>query len=310
MFLRSILVILCFWGSVLDAKLTSSQKSSFEKRKYVIGLHSPGTGLFALFLTVLNHLQWCEKNKKVPVVYWDTSCLYHIPKGYNGSLNVWEYYFEPLSLLSYKSGDTVYKTFFGGPDGSEGTTTGFSLPFSCLDAVKKKLEIHKLVQKYIKIKHPIKKKIDRFFKENIAGKKTIGIHVRGTDKFRETTIVPLSLILQEANKYQGYQFLVATDEEAILEQAKKVLKGKVIYYPAERSKDGKPLHFKQDKNNALRGEEVLIEVQLLARCDKVIHTCSNVSFAVHLFNPYLESILFHPSKEKYLIKGDQYKKLP
>jgi hypothetical protein len=36
----------------------------------------------------------------------------------------------------------------------------------------------------------------------------------------------------------------------------------------------------------------LIEVLLLSKCDLFLHTCSNVSSAVLLFNPELKHLLF------------------
>lgn len=114
--------------------------------------------------------------------------------------------------------------------------------------------------------------------------------MRGTDKWKETRPVDPEIILAEANKYAdlGYQFLVASDENKLLEMAKSTLRSKAIFYDAKRSDDDKPVY---RYSNAKMGEEVLIEAQLLARCDKFIHTKSNVSTAVLFFNPNLENTL-------------------
>jgi hypothetical protein len=266
--------------------------SSSRAEKHVIGCSS-SAGFFSSFFAVLNHIRWCEKNNKVPVVYWDSHSNYFQPRGYKGKINVWEYYFHPVSDACYEKEDTVWRNYFA-PDGS-----GIECrAFNGLDMLEHKGWASEVIQKYIKINEQSKKKIDSFYQKYMQGKKTIGIHLRGTDKVKETLPVPATVILEAANKYQGYQFLVTTDEMKLLHLAKNVLKGKVIYYPCFRSRDGKPLHFGKHENKAILGEDVLIEVQLLARCDKILHTGSNVAVAALFFNPTIKHTLFFTQIKK------------
>ena len=133
---------------------------------------------------------WCERNNKIPVVHWDQQSLYFQPQGYNGSYNVWEYFFEPLSGLNYQPGNTVHRNYFA-PDGS-----GIEYrSFNGLDMIAYKYWAHDLINKYIKIKPSIKAKIDHFYNRYMVGKKTIGIHLRGTDKQAEVKQVPVSRII-------------------------------------------------------------------------------------------------------------------
>lgn len=114
-----------------------------------------------------------------------------------------------------------------------------------------------MIDKYIKVKPAIIQQVDSFYKSSMQGKKTIGIH---------------------------------------LEQAKRTLKKPVIYYNSHRSTNGQVIHSWKNRHNykAKAGEEVLIEVLLLACCDKFMHACSNVSAAVLAFNPDLEHRAFLP----------------
>lgn len=57
-------------------------------------------GFFAEFLWVLNHIEYCLNNNKIPAVYWGKECAYYSEQGYNGNTNCWEYYFEPLAHFS------------------------------------------------------------------------------------------------------------------------------------------------------------------------------------------------------------------
>jgi hypothetical protein len=253
--------------------------------KHVIGCCS--NGFFSIFFGVLNHIAWCEKNNKAPVVYWGPDCLYYQPQGYNGSTNAWEYYFEPVSSATYIPGEFASPMYFA-PDNScmEFRVMGGLSLFNYIE------HANRLIKKYIRIKPAIWAKAKTFFDAHMAGKATIGIHLRGTDKARECPQLDPLVLLNAANRYKNCQFFVATDEEHLLEQAKKMLKGPVIYYNSARSRNGKPVHIENTTEQALRGEEVLIEVLLLSHCYRFIHTASNVSAAVYFFNPQLHGTLF------------------
>jgi hypothetical protein len=271
--------------------------------KHVIGSFGKTTGMFALFFSVLNHVAWCKKHNKVPVVYWDERCTYYQKEGYNGASNAWDYYFEPLSQKQWQPGDQVHCTYLA-PDG-----TGIQGKFTCLPIIQDKKAIYALIKKYIRVKPEILKKVQDFKQRFMAGRKTIGIHLRGTDKHTEVPSVPLEKILKKANTYKGYQFFIATDDQRLLEQAKKILKGKVLYYDSFRSVNGAPVHMNHAEGQALRGEEVLIDVLLLGSCHKFLHTCSYVAMAVECMHPDLECVYFHPGGSQYLVKGSTYLKI-
>lgn len=255
--------------------------NTMAQEKFVIGLHNYA-GFFSAFSGVLNNLYWCEKNNKIPVVYWGKSSMYYVPKGFHGATNVWEYYFEPVSNLKYK-GESVHNS-------------PWNLAGEYLNFLKPTLEERKigrrLIDKYIKLKKRVADKVDVFYQKYMRNKKTIGIHLRGTDKPTETHLISPDVLIDAAIKYKGYQFLIATDEVKLLKIAQKKLKGKIIYYDCYRSYSGKPLHH-LSPDKAQSGEDVLVEALLLSKCEKIIHTSSNVSIAVLYFNPDIESIYFY-----------------
>ena len=267
-----------------------SKRTVNSENKHVSGSQI-GRGLFALFFGALNHLDWCAKNNKQPVIYWDKSCLYYQPQGYNGSTNVWEYYFEPVSMLSYTHGDIIHYDVLA-PDGS-----GFDYRcFSEKYMIKFKYQAKRIIDKYIKIKSNIQNKIDDFYDHYLKNKKTIGIHLRGTDKEVDVKNIPLEIIFKAAAKYDCDQYLVATDEMRLLEEAKLKLPKPVIFYPCYRSHDGSPIHMgNNNSDKALRGEEALIETVLLSKCNVLIHTCSNMSAAAIFFNPNITNIFLLPT---------------
>ncbi|MGE0206438.1 MAG: hypothetical protein AB7R69_01165 [Candidatus Babeliales bacterium] len=247
------------------------------------------TGLFSNILGVINHLIWCEKQGMDLVVYWkDEPSFYKMSDGYNGSDNIWEYYFYPVSEAHYQLGDELHADYTP-PDG-EAIECLYYLYEKNLSYEYRSF-INSYIQRYIHIKPSILEKMNDFYKKNMEGKATIGIHVRRTDHY-ESPRIPLNAYIQVANSFKDVQFLVATDDQSVLDILKQKLKGNVIYYDAYRSSNNKGLHIwnPQVDNKALMGEQVLIESKLLSLCDCFIHSVSNVSLGALFFNPLLKSI--------------------
>ena len=253
-------------------------------------------GLFSTFFSVLAHLTWCDKNNLTPYVYWGKQSLYYEKDSGQPTENVWEYYFDQLSDLSYSQllqrNDVEIRNSYGSVD-------TFYIPYSAHyeivlnDSFRKSMK--KIIDKYIKVRPCILNTVETFYTEKLSGKTTIGIHIRGTDKFKELPAVSIDRLCSQANEcaktLSNYQFFVATDEEALLTKAKHLLSGPVITYNSYRSVDGRAIHKKQTPYHSkyMLGEEVLIEVLLLSRCNKFVHTRSNVSTAVLFFNPELQN---------------------
>ena len=252
--------------------------------KHVIGVRN--VGFFSNFLAVLGHLTWCEKEKKTPVVYWDSTFPYYQCDHCNSNKNAWERYFSPVSSELYQYGDVIDRNYQA-PDGSFLIWNDFK-PYD----EKTRYYYNRVIKKYINIKEPILKKVQMFYEKNMKGKKTIGMHIRGTDKKNEVKLIPISQFIKLAKTYsKDNQFFIATDEYELLDEIKKTLKGYcIINYDAHRSINKEPIHYKNLSNKIKLGEEILIEMLLLSYCDKFIHGISNVALAVLLFNPFLEHI--------------------
>lgn len=306
-----ILFVSFFYSLSADAKVKE------VKTKWVRGCDR--WGFFTELFWTINHLQFCETEGKIPVILWDNKFAYFSKDGYNGSLNGWEYYFEPVSNLSHQPGDRIYKnltynnftcvwwymqyiknmhlltpeeqkTFVGLPLPGNLAGENFTYPtdFGHPYGQNFRKYVKSLMDKYVRIKDVIKNKIDAFYLSNMKGNHVVGIHLRGNFLFKEVGTVPLEAICNEANKVakENTIFFVATDQKPLLEAAKKLLKGKVIAYEAYRQTTTTS-PFKPGQNTPEMGEDVLIETVLLSCCDHLIHTISNVSTAALYFNPNL-----------------------
>ncbi len=272
--------------SLLFLFLVVSVAPVLSAEKHVIGARR--YGLFSLFFQVLNHIAWCEVANKQPVVYWDQLCLYFEPGESLGAANAWEYYFEPLSTATYVPGDEIHRKYAMPQNGS--------MTFSNKAKLKKNARAvaHRIIQQYIHIKSDVQVIVDDFYTACMRGKFLIGIHLRGTDKCREITPVDPRFLLEAAQGFaerhagKDVAFFVASDEERLVTMARSFLDKPVIVYDAERSVNGKAIH--TEKYNQMRhGLDILVEVLLMARCNVLVHTLSNVSHAALCFNPELES---------------------
>ena len=249
--------------------------------KYVIAHWGGGMGI--CLTSALNHLLHCEEKNLTPVMFWHKS-LYWNEDGFNDiAINEWKYYFEPISNLKYSPGDVI-NSFC--PSG------GY---FFYYDTPQEKRDLaNRLINKYIRPNTIVRSKIEQFYTRYMQGRKTIGIHIRGTDKHIEEKPVAITKIIAEALKYadRDTQFFIATDEQRILDTVFKLLEGKkVINYNCYRSEDGKPLHYRSKPSAGQLGEDVIVEMWLMAKCDLLIHTFSNVSSIPLYINPNLMEIV-------------------
>lgn len=279
---------------VMCLLLATIPQQTIHGEKFVIGSWS--AGFFSDFFVTLNNLMYADRTNKAPVVYWDHHSFFYDPGSYNGLKNAWEYYFEPVSSQSWSEQDNIYRNSIA-PDG-----TNLSFLNPVYSNIQNRQYINAYIQKYIKIKPTLQKKIDAFSTFYFKNTKVIGMHLRGTDKWHEIKPVDPLTILEKANSIakqlaknnESYEFFVATDEQNLLKLAIQKLNKRPLYYPSKRSSNNQPLYFGTSKINhtGILGEEILIEVILLSRCNYFLHTNSNVSLAVCCFNPSIKNYSF------------------
>lgn len=317
------LLIAVSQGLIANDRPAKSRPKIENRMKLVRGCSN--WGFFAEFLWTVNFLDYCIAARKTPVIYWNEHFAYYSPNGYNGSTNCWEYYFEPVSHLQYARTDVLHTEHFYNNHFStiwwyneyinnmdlllpEERNSIKSLPFPISLAGCKEYPVgahlysrefrryvkDKILDPFVRIKQNIQNKIDTFYRENMQGHKVIGIHLRGSFISNEVGQVPPASICDEANLHAGENtiFFIATDQIPLLEEAKKRLKGKVVYYNAYRQETTTSPYLPSQWPPEM-GEDVLVETKLLSMCDFFIHTISNVSTAVLYFNPELPHTMLY-----------------
>ena len=199
--------------------------------------------------------------------------------------NWWEYFFEPIEIKTGKPG------FLGHPSADRqsefaGTT----------ETKLSRARGAELVERYVRVKPHILDKVESFVRENFSESFVVGIHYRGTDKHEEAPRIHYETVLAKVQEVIGAagtnrcMVFLATDEQAFLDFILARFTGKICYCEAFRSVDGRPIDVRND-NNYRKGEEAVMDCLVLARCDYLIRTASNLSLFSTLFNPGMPTIL-------------------
>ena len=280
------------------------------KEKFVIG--SRPFGLFSNFFGALANIEYASRHSMDPVIYWGKKCTYWNEQGHNGVFdNAWEYYFYQPSDQKYLPGDSIYDRY----ETPEGESILFlhnaNAPshFAGEYTQEYRTYINNMIKRNINIKEVILKKAQDFL-NTMRDFEIIAIHIRRTDKGSETQFIPTREYLAQAKELKNasqnpadVKFFIATDDQKTLDECISYLgKDQVFYYDSIRVTGGYvSINYTPHINQALAGEQVLIEALIMSQCSKFIYNYSNVAFAVLFFNPTIESYLMAKNRKKSLL---------
>lgn len=151
--------------------------------------------------------------------------------------------------------------------------------------------INFLIYKYLKINENIKNKINLNLK-NFKDKKVLGVHIRQTDLYRShidnKLDKPLKIqdyLKEIENNISNYDMLyLMSDNYQSIEIVKNYFKDFPIYFIKDIIRSNNSLDnpiFRNNNNKSTDkyklGEDIIIETELLSKCDKIIITNSNIS---------------------------------
>ena len=175
--------------------------------------------------------------------------------------------------------------------------------------------IHKIMNKYIRIKDHITQQVNDFYESKMQGHICIGVHVRYASAHAQEAPgghPPLQSYMREVdqllNQYQDKptKIYIASDSHKVINIFKQRYKEKLIYIDAFRSSDKQdpslifdltatyvrehPTEFHKKKPGYYGGLTTLLDGLLLAKCNYLIHITSNLAATVTFFNPDIKSI--------------------
>lgn len=256
-----------------------------DKILYFYHAKKSGTGFGGQYILSLEHMYWADFFKFTFVESYSEEKLN------NASVSIFEYY-EPINSIS---ADEVMKSQCV-IDATEEHRNVLRESFGIFGPFLPKPEYMDLLadihNKYLHLKKDVKIKIENDIKNLFGGKKTIGVHVRGSDfkiGFKEHPVAVdpssdgghISILKDNMNKYGFEQIFLATEEVDTIKLFKDKFGEKVIYFNDVFRVTGtiSPGLVKCDRENHdyLLGLEVLRDMYALASCDGLIAGLSNVS---------------------------------
>ncbi len=273
------------------------------------------TGFFAIFNEVMGAVYYAKEHQHNLVLDFKDS--HHATEGKNW----WGHYFEKDTFY-FSPTPPKQKTFIYWeknpliPWHKSSSRHLHRLIFIgfCLANKNHKHGLASEIFKSLGLKSHIQKKADAFFQKTCAGRHVIGVHYRGTDKVKlrkksvsgaEAPHLPYGFVFAEIKKsiehYAKDDFLifVATDEQDFVTEIEKRFSNRIVCADAFRSPDGNPVHAaahfhdkKEEKGISVHGqsmvqlgEEVLIDMLVLSKCNVLLRTESAVSLACQVVNP-------------------------
>ena len=264
-----------------NVKVSLGQNNN-DKTFYIIK-RTPGTGFFSNVLFVLNHVIKSKKLGYIPVVDMENfPTIYNERNPILNNFNAWEYYFENFSNHSlneiYNSKNIIF------------TSNDFDDEFEkdlISDEIKEEFRNNIIVKKkYLKL-------VKKIYESRFKGKKTLGVHFRGTSYKRspghpmpasKSQMFNIIKKLIMKNKYD--MIFLVTEENNYKEFFENKFNDKIFFIKSA---------FRSDTNNAFKiyprhlhryklGREALIESLLLSHMDGLIYVTSNITSAAIAWN--------------------------
>ncbi|XP_078382374.1 uncharacterized protein LOC144665072 [Oculina patagonica] len=282
-----------------------------------------GSGFASFLLYTLDHIILCRAlGINRATVFW-RACNSVCSR--DPTVNSWDWYFEPVNRgLESKVENVFCPLRLDGPayvdvgtiiDNSfKNRTDVDGFENARIITTQERMRVNKLIQQYVKPNSRIKEKVRMFYHRYLVGFTVLGVHVRGTDHWMETSERRLPSLMSWVKRARSIlktlprprKIFIASDNKEVI---KKFLayfgKETVIFTEAVRAKgyhDQIPPHNFEFKHNAADpyereiGSQVLMDILLLAKCDHFLHTESSVASLASYFNPHMTSYFLQDEK--------------
>jgi hypothetical protein len=269
---------------------------STQRKQTIYYIKSEGGmgGFFAQLRGTLDYICYADELGMTPFVMYSNN-LYSENQAVRGTKNGFEYYFKQIyeyNSILFPWNINVIKAM--GKDSNEIELKYNKKQFSYVveDAYIDKMAY--IYAKYIRLSDYTERYIRHSVNKLLKYKKTLGIHIRGTDfnKSFNNHPIPISvdeyiLYINKAVEEYGFgQVFVATDDKRCLEEIKSKLDVPIVYYnDVERSSTDKSVTFTHHDRKLDRyrlGLEVLRDAYTLVDCDGFIGCLSQVDTLVQI----------------------------
>jgi hypothetical protein len=244
--------------------------------------NSRNAGFFAELTTVIRHIKKVRDENKFLYVDWnEQNSLYY---DVNHGKNVWEYYYETIDGDLACEIDYILNDY---------------ITIKPLEGLNLRQTFSQIYNNNIKLNQHTKNIIERNL--NLVDCKTLGVHLRKTDKFlgssfNEQMAIPVEdelvfKIVDEklANKIFDRVFL-ATDCDDTYKNFKSRYGNLIMTVERIRGTGTQAIHTSNRKNGYIKGLESLIDSYILSKCGFLIRSTSNLSSFSMFLNLNLECV--------------------
>lgn len=238
-----------------------------------------GAGLISNVQNVIKHVEYAREKNYYPVVDMQNYLtFYNEMEPIRNKFNSWEYYFNQPSEVSLEDAYHSKKVILSKGYRFRYNSKKINLVNNSLKSIIDTWSCDEIyLNSYVNYEH--KKMVNAMF----AGKKVVGISVRGTDyligvKFhhKQPTLSELYDLLDEYLVSKADFIFLSTEDDSILSEFKKRYNEKLLFTSRERISnynDAIPTpaySFSRKNDNYLKGLEYLIDVLLLSSCDFLV----------------------------------------
>ena len=170
------------------------------------------SGFAAFLLYTLDHIIFCRAlGINRATVFW-RACNSVCSK--DPRMNSWYWYFEPLNRGLESKVENVFcpLRLDGPPSVDVGTIIDNSFKNRTdvdgfedgkIITTHERMRVNKLIQQYVKPNSRIKEKVRKFYQRYLAGFTILGVHVRGTDHWMETSEKKLPSLMSWVKRAQS-----------------------------------------------------------------------------------------------------------
>lgn len=238
-----------------------------------------GGGFFSIVASVLGRLHLAQQLGATPFIDLETHpSIYQEPELVNGTRNVWEYYFEPVSSVSKKFA-FEHNTHQPGGEYPRG------IPYSML----KRPFFMDMWQKYVKFNDLTNKSLEGMGSASSVGPRTLGIHFRGQEMRTEAghplppTMRQMLAAARNTLENRNFdQIFLATEAEQYVPAFRRAFGSRLEVSPTFRLRNRNAYTVRKAPRKLHMynlGLEALNEAVTLSKCGGFIGCDSNLSDA-------------------------------
>lgn len=218
---------------------------------------------------------------------------FQFPYGTESDGNLWDAFFEPLPFAVFPERIVETDTFANLAMTGRGAYATYKLKPGW------RQRYHQAYSRYLKPKGRILDKVDQIHRDCMNGHYCVGVHWRHSDHDAENLFripspdVFIDRVAKLLPRDRSWRILLATDTQAAVSAFDAAFGDRLVIQPdVGRAEDqsGPQFHHGHTNPSTALGDDVLIDCLLLARCDALLHSTTNLATAVGYINPNLKMV--------------------